>query len=55
MLMILPTGESWRRGRTTGQPSAGHRPPQLIVKDTRLAFGELAAWVRSKFRRAWLL
>lgn len=29
--------------------------PQLIVKDTRLAFGELAAWVRQQFRRAWLL
>jgi UDP-N-acetylmuramoyl-tripeptide--D-alanyl-D-alanine ligase len=23
--------------------------PQLVVKDTRLAFGELAAWVRSRF------
>lgn len=28
--------------------------PQIVVSDTRLAFGELAAWYVSRFRRALL-
>jgi UDP-N-acetylmuramoyl-tripeptide--D-alanyl-D-alanine ligase len=37
-----------RRRRAAGQPSAGCDLPQVVVKDTRLAFGELAAWVRQQ-------
>lgn len=49
MLMILPT----RRKLAAQAALLVSRPldidlPQLIVKDTRLAFGELAAWVRQQ-------
>ncbi|STG52792.1 UDP-N-acetylmuramoyl-tripeptide--D-alanyl-D-ala ni ne ligase [Escherichia coli] len=47
--MILPT----RRKLAGAGALLVSRPldidlPQLIVKDTRLAFGELAAWVRQQ-------
>ncbi|GHK35358.1 hypothetical protein ECZU06_24830 [Escherichia coli] len=48
MLMILPTGKAGGAGALLVSRPLDIDLPQLIVKDTRLAFGELAAWVRQQ-------